>query len=157
MSMIVDIRKYSLDNILVHLIEASVVKKKWFRKSIDRYWDYLDANSTQIHSELNSHIIVDLLAYLSEEKKIKFGFEADSNQISINRGTGVLILHPTDIEKMKSTFSDANFTESFEQYAKELNGEFFDYSMTEIDGTIKEFLAAISFEEPNVCLILNIG
>ncbi len=157
MSMIVDIRKYSLDNILSHLIESSVIKKKWFGKSTDNYWNYLDANSTKIDAELNSHIIADLLAYLDQEKKLKLGFENDSNTLSVNRGTGVLLIHPTEIAIITSIISEPKFMESFETYAKELNGEFFDYSKSEIVHNINEFKNAISTDDQNSCIILNIG
>ncbi|MBK7129138.1 MAG: hypothetical protein IPH66_07240 [Crocinitomicaceae bacterium] len=157
MSMTVDIRKYSLDNILSHLIESSVIKKKWFGKSTDNYWNYLDANTTKIETELNSHIIADLLAYLYQEKKLKLGFENESNTISVNRGTGVLLIHPTEIVMITSIISEPKFMESFESYAKELNGEFFDYSKSEISQTINEFTNAISIDNQNMSIIINIG
>jgi hypothetical protein len=157
MGMIIDIRKYSLDQPLSSIHEAAKIKKGLFKKAKDNYWPYLEDNMSQISCELNTFIIADFLTYLDQVKNFKTVLESDSNRLSQSRGTGVVLFNNEDSEEIRKIISEPNFDIDLLKYAEELNGEYFDYSEIEMKENVSEFLKAISEANAEYGVLVNIG
>ena len=157
MALIVDVRKYNIDNIINDLVDSSKIKKNWFGKVTDRYWDYLEQTSKNLKTDLNAHVIADFFVYLVDHLKFKEVMNSYSKTLSDNRGAFIMILIADDMEFIINKISTADFISDFEKFCKELNGEFYDYSSDLLHENIKKLKSAFDEIDENNGLIINIG
>ncbi|WP_131725477.1 MULTISPECIES: hypothetical protein [unclassified Chryseobacterium] len=155
--MIVDIRKFDLDSSITDLVKASEIRKTWYGKITDTYWDYLNKTTTNIDCKFYSHLFSDLLVYFIDEKGIKLGLRDYGEQISKNRNHAVFIFALDDKENILNLIKQENFTENFEVFCKDLNGSFYSYTRNDVNETLKNFKNTLSLVDQKIGLILNIG
>lgn len=155
--MVVDIRKFNLDTSINELILNSEIRKKWYGKIIDSYWNYLESTTENINQNFNSHIFSDLLSFIIDEKKIIFGLNQYSNKLSLNRNSAVFLFALDDKEKLLFELSQVNFLKDFEIYCRKLNDSHYNYQATELFQTTTNFKDIILQMDDNYGLIINIG
>jgi len=134
MSLIVDIRKYHLDNLMNDLVNSSQVKKNWWGKKTDTYWEFLKNNFDSIEADLNAHLIADFFVYIIDELKYKEVLSEYTSVIANNRNSFVTLLLPEDRDFLLNVISEEAFFQTFEGFAKKLNGEYYEYN----ESTLKE-------------------
>jgi hypothetical protein len=157
MGLLVDIRKYNLDNIINDLIDSSKIKKQWWGKRIDSYWSYLEQNSSTINSDLNAHIISDLFVYFIDKLSFKEILNKYSKTLSENRNTFVILLIIDDKEVLLDFVTRQSFDSDFEMFCKELNGEYYKYDIDGIAKNLQNFKSLLGEIDHNNGLIINIG
>lgn len=137
MSLIVDIRKYHSDNLINDLVNSSKIKKNWWGTKTDNYWEFLEGNCDSINADLNAHLIADFFVYIIDELKYTEVLNKYTSVISTNRNSFVTLLVPEDRDFLLNTISQETFFQTFEDFAKELNSEFYEYSESIIKENIK--------------------
>ena len=157
MGMLIDIRKYNTENGISQIYESAKVKKSLFKKAKDNYWNYLNENTTSIDNELKTYIIADFFAFLAMKKNFSFALESESNDLSNIRGTGVILVTENDSNEIIQITEESGFETDLLNYAKELNGEFFDYTPEELKRNISAFNQSLKETNSRVNLIINIG
>lgn len=157
MGLIVDIRKYNIDNIINDLVGASKIKKNWLGKLTDTYWDYLEQTTQEIKTGLNAHVTADFFVYLVDNLKFKEVLSSYSKTLSDNRNSFVIILLEDDIEFITNRISSLDFVSDFENFCKELNGEYYDYNSVLLNDNISKLKSAFDTVDKNSGLIINVG
>ena len=155
--MLADIRKFSLDNWINELVDASKIKKNWFGKVTDNYWEYLGKVTTEIKTDFNAHILSDLLTFVIDELKFKEVLGEYSDKLTQNRNSAVFIFILDDKEKLLNEFRKSSFKLRFETFCKELNDNFYSYTVEELNETIRNFEMALTEIDENHSIIINIG
>jgi hypothetical protein len=156
MGLLVDVRKYHIDNLLNDLVNASKIKKGWF-KTTDNYWSYLDTVSTSLPVDLNSHIVADLFVYIQEELKYQEVLHQYSSTVSKNRNAFVTLVTPQDRDFLTQLLLQPSFYLNFKDYALKLNGEYYNYTDSDIKETIEKFVALLNVIDKDNGLIVNVG
>ena len=156
MGLLVDVRTYRLDNLMKRLVEASEIKKKWFRKT-DNYWRYLETASTYVPVDLSVHLMADLFSYIQDKLNYRESLHQYSDRISGNRNSFVILLVANDRDYLLQVIATPYFYSNFKTYVTELNGEYYNYTSIEIEETIEGFITLLSLIDENVGLIINIG
>ncbi|MCB0380122.1 MAG: hypothetical protein KDD24_02620 [Flavobacteriales bacterium] len=156
MGLIVDIRKYNIDNIINELVEASKTKVNWLGKVTDKYMDYLEETTKYLKTDLNAHIIADFFVYLVDNLKFKEGLNNYSKTLSINRNSFVIILLEDDIESILNKINKSDFISDFENFCKELNGEYYNYNTDLLNETIRKLKSIFDEIDENNGLIINV-
>ena len=156
MRLLVDVRKYHLDNLINDLVDSSKIKKGWF-KTTDNYWNYLDTVSNRLPVDLNSHIVADLFVYIHEELKYQEVLHQYTSEISKNRNAFVILLTPQDRELLLKLLLQSSFYLDFKDYALKLNGEYYNYTETEIKETIEKLISLLNVIDEDNGLIVNVG
>jgi hypothetical protein len=157
MGLLVDIRKYNLDNIINDLIDSSKIKKKWWGKRIDSFPDYLRQNSVAINIDFNAHIISDLFAYFIDKLSFKEILNKYSKILSENRSAFVILLIINDKEFLLEILTRPSFVIDFELFCKDLNGEYYEYDINTITDNLQYFKSLLGEIDHNYGLIINIG
>ena len=155
MGLLVDVRKYHLDNLINDLVNASKLKKGWF-KTTDNYWSYLDTVSTSLLVDLNSHIVADLFVYIQDELKYQEALHQYSSEISKNRNCFVTLVTPRDRDLLLQSLLQPSFYLNFKEFALKLNGEYYNYTETDIKETIEKFVALLNLIDEDNGLIVNV-
>lgn len=155
MGLIVDIRKYNIDNIINDLVDASKIKKNWLGKTTDKYWDYLEQTTTYLKTDLNAHLIADFFVYLIDNLKFKEALNNYSKTLSDNRKAFVIILLADDKEFILEKLNNSNFISDFERFCKGLNGEYYDYNTDMLTNNISELRSTFDQVDDNNGLIIN--
>ena len=157
MGLIVDIRKYNIDNLINDLIDASKINKNWLGKVTDKYWDYLERTTNDLKTDLNAHVIADFFVYLVNNLKFKEGLNKYSKALSDNRNSFVMILLAGDMEFILNKINSENFISDFESFCINLNGEYYDYNQDLLNENINNLTLAFDEVDKNNGLIINIG
>lgn len=155
--MITDVRRFPGNFWMNELVDASVIRRTWWGKRIDKYWEFLDNNTKPIDIEFDSHLLADVFAYFFDKLKFKELFNEYSNKLTKNRGAFVLILIPEDKEKLMPILADNFFLADLADYAKELNGEFYNYTDQLLEDTTTNLKRALATIDDDSTLIINIG
>jgi len=157
MGLVVNIRKYNINNIINNLIDASKIKKNWLGKVTDKYWDYLEQTTKDLKTDLNAYIITDFFVYLVEKLKFQEGLHIYSKTPSDNRNSFVMILLADDTKFIINKINNSNFISDFESFCKELNGEFYNYNSDLFNENIRKLKSAFNEIDENNGLIINVG
>ncbi|MCA6380953.1 MAG: hypothetical protein IM613_05620 [Cytophagales bacterium] len=157
MGLLVDIRKYNIDNIINDLVDASKIKKNWLGKVTDKYWDYLEQTTTDLKTDLNAHLIADLFVYFVDNLKFKEVLNNYSKALSDNRNAFVIILLADDIELILEKLNNSNFISDFERFCKDLNGAYYDYNVDMLTKNISDLKSTFDQVDDNNGLIINVG
>ena len=156
MGLLVDVRTYGLDNLMNKLVDASEIKKKWFGTT-DNYWSYLETASTYVPVNLSAHLMTDLFSCIQNELNYRELLHKYSDKISGNRNSFVILLVADDRDWLLKAIATADFCSKFKTYVTELNGEYYNYTSSEIEEAIKEFTNLLGLIDENVGLIISIG
>ena len=155
MGLLIDIRKYNMDNFMNDLINSSKIKKNWYGKRIDNYWSYIEENMIQVNLELNANIISDLFIYFIDKLNFKELLSEYSKILSDNRSCFVIKLIIDDKIFLLDKINSASFIENFEEFCKELNGEYYNYDLNMIKGNINKFKIALEQIDEDNGLLIN--
>jgi DNA polymerase III sliding clamp (beta) subunit (PCNA family) len=146
-----------MDTVINQLVDSSLIKKSWWGKVTDKYWDYLGQASQQVHININSHIISDLFVYLVDKLSFKETLSKYSKTLSDNRGTFVIILIPDDKPYILDHLNKPQFPIDFEIFCRELNGEYYEYDPHILNENIHKFKSALDEIDTDFSLIINVG
>lgn len=157
MGLVIDIRKFDIDNLINDLVDASKIKRNWLGKVTDIYWDYLGKATKEIKTDLNAYIIADFFIYLVDKIEFKETLSRYSKTLSDNRNQFVIILLADDKELIKTKICNSDFISDFEIFCKDLNGGYYDYSRDLLNENIEKLKLALDQINEDNGLIINIG
>jgi hypothetical protein len=157
MGLIVDIRQYNIDNLINDLVDASKIKKNWFGKTTDKYWDYLTETTKSITTDLNSHVVSDFFVFLIDNKKFKELLSNYSKTLSENRNSFVTLIISDDKEFILNEIDRPDFLTEFEKFCKNLNGEYYSYNFDLLTENIGGIRSALDKVDDNNGLIINVA
>jgi hypothetical protein len=157
MGLLVDIRKYNIDNVINDLVDASKIKKNWFGKTTDKYWDYLTETTKSIKIDLHSHIVSDFFVFLIDSKKFKELLSSYTKALSENRNSFVTLIISDDKEFILNEINKPDFVSDFERYCKDLNGEYYEYNFDQLTENVQAIRSVLDEVDDNSGLIINIG
>ena len=157
MGLLVDIRKYNIDNVINDLVDASKIKKNWFGKTTDKYWDYLTETTRSIKTDLNSHIVSDFFVFLIDSKQFKEILGNYTKTLSENRNLFVTLIISDDKEFILNEIDRPDFVSEFEKFCKDLNGEYYEYNFDLLTENVQGIRSVLDEVDDNNGLIINVG
>lgn len=158
MSMVLHISSYDVNKTFVNdIIDASKIKKNWFGKVTDNYWEYIAEAHIELKSNLDPYIIGDFFTYLSEDLQFKEGLREISNTLSENRNSFIIDLQKPDMDEIMRIVNNLNFHEEFIEFCKDLNEEYYNYTNDSIRQNIAELMSIFDKTNNDFGLYIHIG